>query len=208
MNTQNMWWTGKTNDLLDPALPDIFHDVQLGIGTRFIDDPTAASVKQVWVYRTNGHCVPGKITADFAKALCRAEMIENGRKVGAYSCNKDGRTMAEWVDNNIYKECETDHLGNTLCLIYDRSTGQMYASTGFNGNILDVAKIGLAPFFLLLWGDFRNRVDGFEDISNLMLQKPTPQRRSNTPALWPVLRWTLCWSKTQSSRPNIPTTAT
>ena len=158
MNTQNMWWTGKTNDLLDPALPDIFHDVQLGIGTRFIDDPTAASVKQTWVYRTNGHCVPGKITADFAKALCRAEMIENGRKVG---CNKDGRTMAEWVDNNIYKECETDHLGNTLCLIYDRSTGQMYASTGFNGNILDVAKIGLAPFFLLLWGDFRNRVDGF-----------------------------------------------
>ncbi len=164
MNTQNMWWTGKTYDLLDPALPAIFHDVQLGIGTRFIDDPTAASVKQAGVYRTNGHCVPGKITADFAKALCRAEMIENGRKVGAYSCNKDGRTMAEWVDNNIYKECETDHLGNTLCLIYDRSTGQMYASTGFNGNILDVAKIGLAPFFLLLWGDFRNRVDGFEDI--------------------------------------------
>lgn len=133
MNTQNMWWTGKTYDLLDPALPAIFHDVQLGIGTRFIDDPTAASVKQAGVYRTNGHCVPGKITADFAKALCRAEMIENGRKVGAYSCNKDGRTMAEWVDNNIYKECETDHLGNTLCLIYDRSTGQMYASTGFNG---------------------------------------------------------------------------
>lgn len=132
MNTQNMWWTGKTNDLLDPALPDIFHDVQLGIGTRFIDDPTAASVKQAGVYRTNGHCVPGKITADFAKALCRAEMIENGRKVGAYSCNKDGRTMAEWVDNNIYKECETDHLGNTLCLIYDRSTGQMYASTGLS----------------------------------------------------------------------------
>lgn len=164
MNTQNMWWTGKTYDLLDPALPAIFHDVQLGIGTRFIDDPTAASVKQAGVYRTNGHCVPGKITADFAKALCRAEMIENGRKVGAYSCNKDGRTMAEWVDNNIYKECETDHLGNTLCLIYDRSTGQMYASTGFNGNILDAAKIGLAPFFLLLWGDFRNRVDGFEDI--------------------------------------------
>ena len=164
MNTQNMWWTGKTYDLLDPALPAIFHDVQLGIGTRFIDDPTAASVKQAGVYQTNGHCVPGKITADFAKALCRAEMIENGRKVGAYSCNKDGRTMAEWVDNNIYKECETDHLGNTLCLIYDRSTGQMYASTGFNGNILDVAKIGLAPFFLLLWGDFRNRVDGFEDI--------------------------------------------
>lgn len=164
MNTQNMWWTGKTYDLLDPALPAIFHDVQLGIGTRFIDDPTAASVKQAGVYQTNGHCVPGKITADFAKALCRAEMIENGRKVGAYSCNKDGRTMAEWVDNNIYKECETDHLGNTLCLIYDRSTGQMYASTGFNGNILDVAKIGLAPFFLLLWGDFRNRVDGFEEI--------------------------------------------
>lgn len=164
MNTQNMWWTGKTYDLLDPALPAIFHDVQLGIGTRFIDDPTAASVKQAGVYQTNGHCVPGKITADFAKALCRAEMIENGRKVGAYSCNKDGRTMAEWVDNNIYKECEADHLGNTLCLIYDRSTGQMYASTGFNGNILDAAKIGLAPFFLLLWGDFRNRVDGFEDI--------------------------------------------
>ena len=45
MNTQNLWWTGKTNDLLDPALPDFFHDVQLGIGTRFIDDPTAASVK-------------------------------------------------------------------------------------------------------------------------------------------------------------------
>lgn len=45
MNTQNMWWTGKTYDLLDPALPAIFHDVQLGIGTRFIDDPTAASVK-------------------------------------------------------------------------------------------------------------------------------------------------------------------
>lgn len=106
MNMQNMWWTGKTNDLLDPALPDFFHDVQLGIGTRFIDDPTAASVKQARVYQTNGHCVPGKITADFAKALCRAEMIENGRKVGAYSCNKDGRTMAEWVDNNIYKECE------------------------------------------------------------------------------------------------------
>lgn len=36
MNTQNLWWTGKTNDLLDPALPDFFHDVQLGIGTRFI----------------------------------------------------------------------------------------------------------------------------------------------------------------------------
>lgn len=33
MNTQNMWWTGKTYDLLDPALPAIFHDVQLGIGT-------------------------------------------------------------------------------------------------------------------------------------------------------------------------------
>lgn len=60
MNTQNMWWTGKTNDLLDPALPDIFHDVQLGIGTRFIDDPTAASVKQAGVYQTNGHCVPAK----------------------------------------------------------------------------------------------------------------------------------------------------
>lgn len=29
MNTQNMWWTGKTYDLLDPALPAIFHDVQL-----------------------------------------------------------------------------------------------------------------------------------------------------------------------------------
>lgn len=58
MNTQNMWWTGKTNDLLDPALPAIFHDVQLGIGTRFIDDPTAASVKQAggipdqWTLRT------------------------------------------------------------------------------------------------------------------------------------------------------------
>ena len=49
MNTQNLWWTGKTNDLLDPALPDFFHDVQLGIGTRFIDDPTAASVKQARV---------------------------------------------------------------------------------------------------------------------------------------------------------------
>ena len=164
MNTQNLWWTGKTNDLLDPALPDFFHDVQLGIGTRFIDDPTAASVKQAGVYQTNGHCVPGKITADFAKALCRAEMIENGRKVGAYSCNKDGRTMAEWVDNNIYKECEIDHLGNTLCLIYDRGTGQMYASNGLNGNPLDASKTGLAPFFLLLWGDFQNRVDGFEDI--------------------------------------------
>ena len=164
MNTQNLWWTGKTNDLLDPALPDFFHDVQLGIGTRFIDDPTAASVKQAGVYQTNGHCVPGKITADFAKALCRAEMIENGRKVGAYSCNKDGRTMAEWVDNNIYKECEIDHLGNTLCLIYDRGTGQMYASNGLNGNPLDASKTGLAPFFLLLWGDFLNRVDGFEDI--------------------------------------------
>ena len=53
MNTQNMWWTGKTYDLLDPALPAIFHDVQLGIGTRFIDDPTAASVKQAGVYQTS-----------------------------------------------------------------------------------------------------------------------------------------------------------
>ena len=53
MNMQNMWWTGKTNDLLDPALPDFFHDVQLGIGVKFIDDPTAASVKQAGVYRTS-----------------------------------------------------------------------------------------------------------------------------------------------------------
>lgn len=71
--------------------------------------------------------------------------------------------MAEWVDNNIYKECEIDHLGNTLCLAYDRGTGQMYASNGLNGNPLDASKTGLAPFFLLLWGDFQNRVDGFEE---------------------------------------------
>ncbi len=74
-------WKNNMSDVQASMLPPYLKDRRLYDGTMFLNDPDACSPAQAAAAATTGLCNQGKLTGAFAAALCRAEMVENGKVV-------------------------------------------------------------------------------------------------------------------------------
>ena len=163
VSSSAMWSATGMANVQASAIPAYLKDKGLYDGSAFINDPDACSIYQEAPFQNTNLCSQGLLFLDFAKALCRAEMVNAGIAVGAYSVNKTGNCLAEWVYNDCFTlaSAPSAPTGNSLCLSYDNTTGYFGASVGMGS--VDVTRVGYAPFFFAMWGLFLQNIDGFEN---------------------------------------------
>lgn len=163
VSSSAMWSATGMANVQASAIPAYLKDKGLYDGSAFINDPDACSIYQEAPFQNTNLCSQGLLFLDFAKALCRAEMVSAGIAVGAYSVNKTGNCLAEWVYNDCFTlaSARSAPTGNLFCLGYDNTTGYFSSSAGMG--TVDVTRVGYAPFFFAMWGLFLQNIDGFEN---------------------------------------------
>lgn len=90
VSSSAMWSATGMANVQASAIPAYLKDKGLYDGSAFINDPDACSIYQEAPFQNTNLCSQGLLFLDFAKALCRAEMVNAGIAVGAYSVNKTG----------------------------------------------------------------------------------------------------------------------
>ena len=88
VSSSAMWSATGMANVQASAIPAYLKDKGLYDGSAFINDPDACSIYQEAPFQNTNLCSQGLLFLDFAKALCRAEMVNAGIAVGAYSVNK------------------------------------------------------------------------------------------------------------------------
>lgn len=143
------------------GLPNLLKARDLYNGKRFMNVPGAATPREAVVFKTTGICKPGVLSPDFAKALARAAMVEEGIACGAYGWNTEV-CIGEWRCNPVFtKEGGDASVGELLNLAFVSGTGRFAGDQG--GRSVNAAAIGFAPFLFTLWGFFLEKCDGFKD---------------------------------------------
>ena len=87
VSSSAMWSATGMANVQASAIPAYLKDKGLYDGSAFINDPDACSIYQEAPFQNTNLCSQGLLFLDFAKALCRAEMVNAGIAVGAYSVN-------------------------------------------------------------------------------------------------------------------------
>ena len=107
------------------GLPNLLKARDLYNGKRFMNVPGAATPREAVVFKTTGICKPGVLSPDFAKALARAAMVEEGIACGAYGWNTEV-CIGEWRCNPVFtKEGGDASVGELLNLAFViRAAGQ------------------------------------------------------------------------------------
>lgn len=142
-------------------LPTLLKTRGLYDGTSFVNVPDAATPEQAAMFRATGICQQGRLTPDFAKALTRAKMVQNGVACGAYGWNSES-CIAEWRVNDVYDPINGNVTkGEILSIAFVDSTGCFVGDQG--GRAVDVNKVEYAPFLFTLWGFFLEKCDGFQN---------------------------------------------
>ena len=140
------------------GLPNLLKARDLYNGKRFMNVPGAATPREAVVFKTTGICKPGVLSPDFAKALARAAMVEEGIACGAYGWNTEV-CIGEWRCNPVFtKEGGDASVGELLNLAFVSGTGRFAGDQG--GRSVNAAAIGFAPFLFTLWGFFWRSATG------------------------------------------------
>lgn len=177
-----MWSSTGMANVQSSTIPAYLKEKGLYDGKAFLNDPDACSIYQESAFQQTNLCSQGILYLDFAKALCRAEMVNaNFAPAGAYSVNGDGHCLAEWAYNDFFTPglftlVSQSMPANMLGLSYDNSTGYFAACAGMGS--VNVAKVGYAPFFFAMWGLFLQKIQGFEDAFNRYCNTPESDEKT------------------------------
>lgn len=170
VSSSAMWSATGMANVQASAIPAYLKDKGLYDGSAFINDPDACSIYQEAPFQNTNLCSQGLLFLDFAKALCRAEMVNAGIAVGAYSVNKTGNCLAEWVYNDCFTlaSAPSAPTGNSLCLSYDNTTGYFGASVGMGS--VDVTRGRLCAVLLCNVGSVPPEYRWFRECFHTVLQ--------------------------------------
>lgn len=150
------------------GLPALLMERGLYDGSQFVNVPEASTPEQAAAFAVTGTCSQGKLVPDFAKALARAKMVQDGIACGAFGWNADN-CIAEWRVNSFFDAAAGDAaMGEVLSIAYVNGTGLFLSDQG--GRDTDVTKTGYAPFLFALWGFFCEKCEGFRDAFALYCQ--------------------------------------
>lgn len=170
----NGLFVGGYADAMNTTLPDYLKVKGLYDGTAFPNDVDACSIQQESVFQATGSCVHGILSSEFAKALCRAEMIARGVKnAGAYGCNATQNAVAEWTMSDVFSGDTIPEHMQKGCIVYTMNTKKFSASVCMASNA-NVTTLGYGPFIFSLWGLYLQKIDGFEAVFDRYVQTTDP----------------------------------